>query len=125
MCVVEVAGLCIGDVSHVHHKLTGEQFAASGRLDVLMIPVDGSYTLSIEGMSELARQFRSSAILPMHWFSGYSLRRFIQNVQTSFEVDIRDGSEVELSLNNLPATPTVIVLQPELGAGFGFGWDDP
>jgi len=123
--VFEVAGLCIGHVGHLHHKLTGEHFAAIGRLDVLMIPVDGSYTLSIEGMSELARQFRASAILPMHWFSGYSLRRFIQNVQTSFAVDIREESSVDLALNSLPATPTVIVLQPELDAGFGYGWDDP
>lgn len=123
--VFEVAGLCIGHVGHLHHTLRPEHFAEIGRLDVLMIPVDGSYTLSIEGMSNLARQFRSSAILPMHWFSGYSLRRFIQNMQSGFEVDIRETSAIDLALNTLPATPTVIVLQPELGTGFGYGWDDP
>lgn len=121
--IFEVAGLCIGHLGHLHHLLTPEQFAEIGRLDVLMLPVDGSYTLSIEGMSDLARRFRSSVILPMHWFSGYSLRRFVENVQTSFEVTISNGSDIDLNLRNLPATPTVIVLEPEMGAGFGAGWD--
>ncbi len=123
--IFEIAGLCIGHVGHLHHTLTPEHIAAIGRLDVLMIPVDGSMTMSIEGMSDLARQFRSSVILPMHWFSGMSLRRFIDDMQSSFAIDIRQTSDIDLALNTLPATPTVIVLQPELGTGFGYGWQDP
>lgn len=112
--IFEIAGLCIGHVGHLHHTLTPEHFAAIGRLDILMLPVDGSMTMSTAGMSELARQFRSSIILPMHWFSGFSLQRFVQNIGTSFSIDARSESEFEVSLNTLPATPTVIILQPEL-----------
>lgn len=122
--IFEVAGLCIGHVGHLHHTLTPEHIAAIGRLDVLMIPVDGGLTLSIQGISDLARQFRASIILPMHWFSGYSLQRFVDNISTSFAVDIRQESELTVSLASLPANPTVIVLQPELGTGFGFGFGD-
>lgn len=123
--IFEIAGLCIGHVGHLHHTLTPEHIAAIGRLDVLMLPVDGSMTMSIKGMSDLARQFRSSVILPMHWFSGMSLRRFIDDMQSGFAIDIRETSEIDLALNTLPATPTVIVLQPELGSGFGYGWQNP
>lgn len=122
--IFEVAGLCIGHVGHLHHTLTPEHIAAIGRLDVLMIPVDGGLTLSIQGISDLARQFRASIILPMHWFSGFSLQRFVDNISASFAVDIRQESELAVSLASLPASPTVIVLQPELGTGFGFGFGD-
>ncbi|MGB7287340.1 MAG: MBL fold metallo-hydrolase [Salaquimonas sp.] len=119
--IFEIAGLCIGHVGHLHHTLTPEHFAAIGRLDVLMIPVDGGRTMSIEGMSNLARQFRSSMILPMHWFSGYSLQRFIQNVSASFAIDMRNDSSLDVSLNSLPGRPTVVVLQPEISERFDFG----
>jgi hypothetical protein len=107
----------------LHHTLTPEHYAAIGRLDVLMLPVDGSMTMSIQGMSDLARNFRSSIILPMHWFSGYSLQRFINNVSPSFAIDIRKASEMTISLATLPGAPTVVVLDPEFGVEFspGFG----
>ncbi len=121
--IFEIAGLCIGHVGHLHHTLTSEHFAAIGRLDILMVPVDGSVTMSVEGMSELARQFRSSIILPMHWFSGFSLQRFLQNMGENFAINIRNESDMEASLFSLPSTPTVVVLEPELGQGYGFGFD--
>jgi len=122
--IFEIAGLCIGHVGHLHHTLTPEHIAAIGRLDVLMLPVDGSMTMSIQGMSDLARDFRSSVILPMHWFSGYSLQRFIDRISPSFAIDIRQTSEMKLSLASLPQTPTVVVLQPEYGTGITPGFDD-
>lgn len=118
--IFEIAGLCIGHLGHLHHTLTPEHFAAIGRLDVLMVPVDGSMTLSIEGMSNLSRQFRSSIILPMHWFSGFSLERFIKKMSSGFAIDWRDNSALDVSLNSLPGSPTVIVLQPEIVESYDF-----
>ena len=40
--VFETEGLCIG---HLHHELNDAQYAALGRLDVVMAPVDGGYTV--------------------------------------------------------------------------------
>ncbi len=36
--IFEVAGLCIGHLGHLHHKLDESHFAAIGRLDILMVP---------------------------------------------------------------------------------------
>ena len=118
--VFEVAGLCIGHMGHLHHTLTPEHFAEIGRLDVLMLPVDGSVTMSVEGMSDLARQFRSSVILPMHWFSSFSLQRFLDQIGTAFEIRVAGGSDIDLSLDSLPQSPTVVVLNPEFGTSMGF-----
>ncbi len=40
--VFEVAGLCIGHLGHLHHEPNDAQYAALGRLDVVMAPVDGA-----------------------------------------------------------------------------------
>ena len=51
--IFEVAGLCIGHLGHLHHKLDDSHFAQIGRIDILMVPIDGSYTMSLDGMSEI------------------------------------------------------------------------
>ena len=38
--IFEVGGLCIGHLGHLHHKLDESHFAAIGRLDIVMVPID-------------------------------------------------------------------------------------
>src|SRR5690606_19201822 len=45
--IFEVAGLCIGHLGHLHHELADSHYAAIGRLDVVMVPIDGGLTLSL------------------------------------------------------------------------------
>lgn len=110
--IFEVAGLCIGHVGHLHHTLRPEHIAQIGRIDVLFIPVDGSYTMSLAGMIDLSRQLRSSVIIPMHFFSGFSLRQFLAGMADEFEIVETGGRETTVSLAGLPETPTVTVLMP-------------
>ena len=110
--VFEVAGLCIGHLGHLHHVPTAAQFAALGRLDVVMAPVDGGLTLPLPEMVRVIERLRSSVVLPMHWFSGYSLNRFLEDISDSFAVERPGTSSITLSLRDLPARPTVVVLEP-------------
>ena len=110
--IFEVAGLCIGHLGHLHHKLTAEHIARIGRIDVLFIPVDGTYTMSLAGMIDLSRQLRSSVIVPMHFFSGFSLRQFLAGMQDEFEIVETGSREMAVSLTSLPQSPTVNVLTP-------------
>ncbi|WP_416882935.1 MBL fold metallo-hydrolase [Marivita sp.] len=111
--IFEVEGLCIGHLGHLHHEPNEEQYAAIGRLDVVMVPVDGGYTLPREMMVRIVDRLRSSIVIPMHWFSGFALEAFLEEVQDSFVIDRRDSSYLEVSLRDLPSRPTVIVLRPE------------
>ncbi len=106
--IFEVAGLCIGHLGHLHHRLTDEDYAQIGRLDILMVPVDGGYTLSQEGMGEIAKRLRSSIVLPMHRFRG-PIDRFLDRLP-DFAVDRRSEDSFSVSLRTLPGRPTVIVL---------------
>ena len=111
--IFEVAGLCIGHLGHLHHEPSDETYAAIGRLDVVMAAVDGGMTVNTETMIRIVNRFKSSVVLPMHWWSGGSLDRFLDGVSDEFDIDRRGTNSMELSLRNLPSRPTVVVLEPK------------
>ena len=108
--IFEVAGLCIGHLGHLHHKLDDSQFAAIGRLDVVMVPIDGTYTMSLDGISDITRRLRASVVLPMHRFMT-PLDDFMRRIGQQFAVDMRTERTLTISRETLPGTPTVIILR--------------
>jgi L-ascorbate metabolism protein UlaG (beta-lactamase superfamily) len=107
--IFEVAGLCIGHLGHLHHQLDDTHFAAIGRLDILMVPIDGTYTMSLEGISDITKRLRASVVLPMHRFAT-PLDEFMEKIGKQFEIDRRGERSLRISRETLPATPTVIIL---------------
>ncbi|KIT14264.1 MBL fold metallo-hydrolase [Jannaschia aquimarina] len=110
--VFEVGGLCIGHLGHLHHEPSEEQYAALGRLDVVMAPVDGGLTLPHETLTRVLTRLRSSVVIPMHWFGEGTLQRFLDEMSGAFPVERRAESHLEVSLRDLPSQPTIIVLPP-------------
>ncbi|MCV3272523.1 MBL fold metallo-hydrolase [Roseobacter sp. WL0113] len=112
--VFELAGLCVGHLGHLHHEPDPEQYAALGRLDVVMAPVDGGYTLDLPTMIRILKRLRSSVVIPMHWFSLYGLDEFLAGMADEFAVVEVGGPALDISLDRLPGRPTVMVLRPQL-----------
>jgi L-ascorbate metabolism protein UlaG (beta-lactamase superfamily) len=110
--IFEVAGLCVGHLGHLHQVPSPEQYATIGRLDVVMVPVDGGLTLDTATLIDVVSRFRSSVVLPMHWFSGASLERFLAAMAGEFAIERRAESWIEVSLRELPPRPTIVVLPP-------------
>lgn len=102
-------GLCIGHLGHLHHRLTDTHYAEIGRLDIVMVPVDGGMTLALDGMSEITRRLSSSIILPMHRHRT-PMSAFTNRMGEGFDIDFREGSSLEVSLSSLPRRPTIIIL---------------
>ncbi len=111
--VFEVEGLCIGHLGHLHHEPSDEQYAALGRLDVVMAAVDGGMTLPVDVVTRIMNRLKSSVVIPMHWFGRSALDRFLAEMGTTFDIQYAEGSEFEVSLRSLPSRPTVVVLQPQ------------
>lgn len=110
MFVFEVAGLCIAHLGHLHHLLTPDHLEALGRVDVVLAPVDGSYTLDVEGMVETLKAINAPLVIPMHYFSEWGLDRFLSRLGKEYEVTRSASATVMLSRETLPAKPTVLVL---------------
>ena len=109
--VFEVADLCIAHLGHLHHTLTPEHLRQLGRIDVALVPVDGSYTLDLEGMMEVLRSLNPRVMIPMHFFGASTLERFLARADGEHWPVRRQASPyVALSRAGLPGSPEVLVL---------------
>ncbi|MCL4766971.1 MAG: MBL fold metallo-hydrolase [Hyphomicrobiaceae bacterium] len=108
--VFEIAGLCIAHLGHLHHTLTTQQLAQIGQMDVVLVPVDGSYTLDLEGMVEVLKALKAPLMIPMHYFSSFTLERFLSRIRDSFEVVRHEVPTIVVSRPMLPSAPRVLVL---------------
>lgn len=109
--VFEVADLCIAHLGHLHHTLTAEHLRQLGRIDVALVPVDGSYTLDLEGMMEVLRALNAKIMIPMHYFGSSTLERFLSRADgESWQVRRERSPYVTLSRAGLPGSPEILVL---------------
>jgi L-ascorbate metabolism protein UlaG (beta-lactamase superfamily) len=108
--IFEVAQLCIAHLGHLHHTLTQQQLNDIGRVDVVLAPVDGSYTLDLEGMVDVLHALKAPLTIPMHYFGAYTLNRFLDRMKQDWDVEMAETPSVVLSKASLPAKPKVLVL---------------
>jgi L-ascorbate metabolism protein UlaG (beta-lactamase superfamily) len=108
--IFQMAGMCIGHLGHLHHTLTPEQIAAIGQLDVVLVPVDGAYTMDIPGMIEVLQALRARLIIPMHYFNQFTLNRFLERAKGELQIEMSDTSTVVVSQATLPTEPKILVL---------------
>ncbi len=108
--VFEVAQLCIAHLGHLHHTLTKQQLDDIGRLDVVLAPVDGTYTLDLDGMMEVLHALKAPLMIPMHYFSALTLERFLDRARQDWEVAVNETPSIVLSRAKLPKDPKVLVL---------------
>ncbi len=110
MFVFEIGDLCIAHLGHLHHPLEPGHLRALGRVDVVLVPVDGSYTLDMEGMMDVLKTLQARVMVPMHFFGPSTLNRFINRSRELWAVEMRPEPVLVVSKATLPARPTVIVL---------------
>lgn len=109
--VFEIAGLCIAHLGHLHHTLTPAHLDAMGRIDVVLVPVDGSFTLNTDGMVEVLKQIDAPVAIPMHIFGETTLQRFLEKMNKIYDVQRHPSANILLSRATLPKSRTMIVLQ--------------
>jgi L-ascorbate metabolism protein UlaG (beta-lactamase superfamily) len=109
--IYEMANMCIAHLGHLHHTLTQQQLDEIGRIDVVFVPVDGTLTLDTDGMIEVLEGLKARLMIPMHFFSSYTLHRFLDRARDhKWEVEIAAIPSTVVSKTTLPAVPKVLVL---------------
>ncbi len=108
--IFEIGSLCIAHLGHLHHTLTQQQLDEMGHVDIVMVPVDGSFTLDLDGMVEVLQSLKAPLMIPMHYFSRFTLERFLSRVQSRYAVEFSETPSLVVSRASLPATPKVLVL---------------
>jgi L-ascorbate metabolism protein UlaG (beta-lactamase superfamily) len=77
---------------------------------VVLVPVDGNYTLDLDGMIEVLHALKPRLMIPMHYFSAYTLDRFLSRVRQEWEVEVAEVPSVVVSRTSLPVKPKILVL---------------
>lgn len=108
--IFEVAGLCIGHLGHLHHELTPQHIGLIGRLDIVLVPVDGGYTMAQASMMKVLKELKARIVIPMHFFGPTTLSRFIANASSEFEVEMAQNPVAIISADALPERPKLLVL---------------
>jgi L-ascorbate metabolism protein UlaG (beta-lactamase superfamily) len=108
--VFETGGLCIAHLSHLHHLLQPSDLNTLGHIDIVMVAVDGEWTMSQENAAAVVEQLQPRLVLPMHYFTRSVLARFLDLERSKYAIDLRDSPVLEVSRETLPPMPTVIAL---------------
>ena len=108
--IFESAGLCIAHLGHLHHLLEPADLDALGRIDVVMIGVDGGYTIGQEDAKAVIEQLHPRIVLPMHYFTMDNLARFLDMMRQTHAIEVHKEPMIAVSRMTLPERPTVIAL---------------
>lgn len=65
--VYEIDGLTICHMGDLCHLLSKSQLEEIGKVDVLLIPVGGTFTLDADGASAVIEQIQPKIVIPMHY----------------------------------------------------------
>jgi L-ascorbate metabolism protein UlaG (beta-lactamase superfamily) len=108
--IFEVAGLCLVHLGHLHHELGAGHLGAIGRTDIVMVPVDGGYTMAQANMLEVLKALKARIVIPMHAFGPVTLNRFVVTVGAAFRLESSSSPERIFSAADLAEEPRLLVL---------------
>jgi L-ascorbate metabolism protein UlaG (beta-lactamase superfamily) len=107
--VFEASGLCIAHLGHLHHTLTETHLKQMGPVDILMIMVDGTVTLTRQGSLEVIEQIKPKVVIPMHFFSRSNLEDFVATLASRFPVRRSESATVFYSRATLPERQLLVL----------------
>ena len=108
--VFDTGGLCIAHLGHLHHTLTEAHLADLGAIDIVMVPVDGAFTLNQDDMVAVLQQLKPKIALPMHVFGELTLARFLTRAAEHYQVRRLVEPQIRVSRGDLPREPELLVM---------------
>jgi L-ascorbate metabolism protein UlaG (beta-lactamase superfamily) len=112
-----IDGINVCHAGDLGHELSAEQANAIGKVDILMIPVGGFFTIDATTATKVCDQLKPKVVLPMHYKTD-KLNLPIAGVEDFLKgknnVTRSNDSEIELKANKLPSTTQIVVLKQSL-----------
>ena len=108
--------MVMGAPGKVVKTLSDEQVAAIGKVDVLIAPVGGNFTIDAGTVNAVIEKLKPAVMIPMH-FSNDRCPDFPVAGVDSFtdgktNVTVMDTSEIEYKAGELPESTSIVVLKP-------------
>ncbi len=116
--VFETAGLCIAQFGQLNREPSADEYAALGKLDVVMVPVEQGRTLDLATTLRMLTRLQTKVVLPMNWSEPAVLDEFVDGLSAGFAADVRSENTTVVSQQSLPELPVVtVLLAPDQAAG--------
>ncbi len=108
----EIDGMKIVHLGDLGHILTKEQIGAIGEVDILLIPVGGTFTLDAQEATQVVGQLKPKITIPMHYKTP-AIDLPIEGVERflSGNKNIEKKKELESRKEELPKEEKIIVLE--------------
>jgi len=108
--VFDLGTLCIVHLGDLSHTLTPEQLHQIGRVDVALVPIDGTYTMGPDTAREVLQQLIPKIAIPMHYRDNLTLvEAFVRGLTTRS----LNSDTLLVSKSSLPPTTEIMVLRPQ------------
>lgn len=117
MFIVQSGGICVGHMGHLRHILDQKAFAKIGRIDVLLVPIDGRVTQSMEELIHNIKGIRPRLIVPMHFNVAFTAEEFLSMIKGIFPVKRTQKSSIVLTRATLPQQTEILLMAPEIAPG--------
>lgn len=115
--VVKTDGVRLCHLGDLGHRLSAEQIDKIGKIDILMIPVGGNYTIGANTAAEVADSLQPLLVLPMHYKTDVctypidSEQGFVERMQQAEYAIIMHHAPVrEYDPNDPPKRHAVVVM---------------
>lgn len=112
--VLSCGGLRLAHLGDLGHALSAEQVKSLGRLDAILIPVGGFYTVDAVMADRIAAQLGAPVVIPMHYRSGEIGYEVLGTAEEflSLRKDICRSAESSFVLRENPS-PVTLLLTPD------------
>ena len=114
--IAEAEGFRVAHMGDLGHRLSDEQLAALGQIDVLMIPIGGYYTIDSLTAAEIVKKLQPKYTVPMHYKGagfGYDVLETVDKFLSLMDnVVYCDTNSIIISSD---AEASVAVLMPPIG----------
>jgi len=113
----EVDGINICHLGDLGHPLGDKQAAEAGKVDVLLIPVGGFYTIDATVAGQVCGQLKPRVIIPMHFKNdkcSFPINGVEDFLRGKRNVSRLNTSEIEFKAGELPSDTQIMVLVPAL-----------
>ena len=113
----EVDGIRVCHLGDLGHQLSDKQVAEIGRVDILLVPVGGFYTIDANVATVVCNQLTPKVIIPMHYATDkcrFPIASVDEFLRGQGNIGRPDASEVEFKKGELPAGTQIIVLKSAL-----------
>ncbi|NLO21939.1 MAG: MBL fold metallo-hydrolase [Syntrophomonadaceae bacterium] len=108
---IETEGITLLHLGDLGHQLSPEQYTALGKIDLLMIPVGGVYTVDAREAYDIVQAIKPRIVIPMHYHTPHLCFELapVEEFTCQFEQVIKQPY-LKINADNLPETMEIIIL---------------